>query len=175
MKPRNSDGTLRRADRSKTLTTRTVVARWVEAETLHLKQLGMSYVRIAEHVVRFAQGCEKAIVDLPEGIHFPARYRISPQAVHRAFQRGIGRLPRIEAETYRQLDNARSEEMLLHLQPSMRKGDPRAIGTGVRILDHQATINGYATARKHELASEGRLDQPPPIVIARQILDALDE
>jgi hypothetical protein len=32
---------MRRANRPKVLTNRSLIARWVEAETLHLKRLGM--------------------------------------------------------------------------------------------------------------------------------------
>jgi len=48
--PRNSDGTMRRANKPKGLTNRSIIARWVEAETLHLKRLGMGYQAIADHL-----------------------------------------------------------------------------------------------------------------------------
>jgi len=52
-KPRNSDGTIRPANKSQPLTNRTVFA---EAETVHLKRLGMSYQAIAEHIVAVVRG-----------------------------------------------------------------------------------------------------------------------
>jgi len=55
-KPRNSDGTIRRANKPKQLTSRSLIARWVEAETLHLKRLGMGYQAIADHMMEIAQG-----------------------------------------------------------------------------------------------------------------------
>ena len=37
--PRNSDGTIRQTNKPRVLTNRSIIARWVEAETLHLKLL----------------------------------------------------------------------------------------------------------------------------------------
>src|ERR1700731_2092709 len=92
-KPRSSDGTLRRANRPKVLTNRSLIARWVEAETLHLKRLGMGYKAIADHIMGVAQAQRKAMVPVPEDLRFPEDYRISVQAIHSAFRRGIVRLP----------------------------------------------------------------------------------
>lgn len=153
MRPRNSDGTTRHSNRPRLLTHRSIIARWIEAETLHLKQLGMSFREIAEHIIRVAQSGEKAVTEVPQEVPLPNR--ISLQAVHRAFQRAIARLPKLEAEAFRQVDNARSEAMLLNLQPAIRNRDTRAIDTAVRILDHQAKINGYVAAQKHELVGKG--------------------
>src|SRR5271155_450330 len=82
--PRNSDGTIRRTDRPRRLTNRSLIARWVEAETLHLKRLGMGLQAIAEHLIGVAQGQRKALVPVPEQVQFPEAYRISLQAVHLA-------------------------------------------------------------------------------------------
>src|SRR5260370_29684782 len=100
-KPRNSDGTMRRASRPKVLTNRSIIARWVEAETLHLKRLGMGYQAIAEHIMGVAQGRQRPMVPVPQDAPFPEGYRISMQAVHRAFRRAIVRLPNAEAAQLR--------------------------------------------------------------------------
>ena len=42
------------------------MARWVEAETLHLKQLGMSFQAIADHIVAVARQQRKATVPIPQ-------------------------------------------------------------------------------------------------------------
>lgn len=55
-KPRNSDGTIRRANWPKRVTNRSLVARWVETESLRLKVMGMGYQAIADHIERVAQG-----------------------------------------------------------------------------------------------------------------------
>ena len=142
-KPRNSDGTMRRANKPKGLTNRSIIARWVEAETLHLKRLGMSYQAIADHVVEVAQGRQKAMAPVPQDAQFPEGYQISMQAVHRAFRRAIVRLPNAEAAELRKLDSERLEEMFLSLQAGIRQGDPRSIEVGVKVLTHKAEMNGY--------------------------------
>ena len=142
-KPRNSDGTMRRTSRPKVLTNRSIIARWVEAETLHLKRLGMGYQAIADHIVEVAQGRQKAMAPVPQDAQFPERYQISMQAVHRAFRRAIVRLPNAEAAELRKLDSERLEEMFLSLQAGIRKGDPRSIEVGVKVLVQKAEMNGY--------------------------------
>src|SRR5271166_2527404 len=108
-KPRNSDGTVRRPHQSKKLTSRSLIARWVEAETLHLKRLGMRYQEIADHIVAVARGHQRAMVTIPENIQFPPDYRISLQAVHHAFRRAMVRQPNAEAAELRKLDTERLE------------------------------------------------------------------
>lgn len=142
-KARNSDGTLRATNRPKQLTNRSQLARWTETEVLYLKRLGMAFQAIADHIVDVAHGRQKAMVPVPEGVLFPANYRISPQAVHRSFRRAIVRLPNTEAAELRKLDSERLDEMLLLLQPGIRQGDPRSIEVGIRVLVHKAELNGY--------------------------------
>jgi hypothetical protein len=153
-KGRNSDGTLRHANQPRLLTNRSIVARWVEAETLHLKRLGMSFQVIADHIAAVAQGQQQAMVPIPELAPFPQEYRISAQAVHRAFGRGIARLPNTEAEAYRKLDTERCEDMFLSLQPGIRKGDPRSVEVGVKVLVHKAEINGYKAPARVEMTGK---------------------
>jgi hypothetical protein len=149
-KSRNSDGTLRRSNQPKQLTQRTLIARWVEGETLRLKQLGLAYEAIASHIVAVAQGQQRALADFPPSMEFPPAYRISTQAVHQAFQRAIMRLPNVEAEACRRLDNERYESMLLALQTGIRKGDPRSIDAAVNVLAHKARLNNYVLSAKLE-------------------------
>jgi hypothetical protein len=156
-RPRNSDGTIRRANRSKRLTNRSIIARWVEAETLQLKLLGMSYQAIAEHITAVAQGQSNAVVTLPAQMRFPDGYRISTQAVHAAFKRGIVRLPNAEAAELRKLDSERLEDWLLSLQPGIRQGDPRAVEAAVKVITHKAEINGYKAPTKVEMTNDSRI------------------
>jgi len=134
---------MRRANKPKGLTNRSIIARWVEAETLHLKRLGMGYQAIADHIVEVAQGRQKAMALVPQDAQFPEGYQISMQAIHRAFRRAIVRLPNAEAAELRKLDSERLEEMFLSLQAGIRKGDPRSIEVGVKVLTHKAEMNGY--------------------------------
>jgi hypothetical protein len=170
--PRNSDGTMRRANQAKQLTERTILARWVEGETLRLKQLGMSYEAIADHIVGVAHGRQKAMVELPEALEFPAGYRISLQAVHRAFARAITRLPNAEATAHRKLDTARCEDMYFSLQAGIRRGDPKSIDVGVRVLEHKARINDYLVAAKLEIKGDG---SAIPIRVIQDAVAALED
>jgi hypothetical protein len=155
--PRNSDGTIRRANKPEQLTSRSIIARWVEAETLHLKRLGMGYQAIADHIVGVAQGAQKAFVPVPQDAHFPQGYQISVQAVHKAFRRAMVRLPNAEAAELRKLDSERLEEMFLSLQAGIRQGDPRSIEVGVKVLTHKAEMNGYKAPARVDMTGT-RLD-----------------
>lgn len=156
-KPRNTDGTLRRSNRPKLLSNRSLIARWVEAETLHLKRLGMSFQAIAEHITAVAERQRNAIVAPAAAMRFPDGYRISTQAVHMAFKRGIVRLPNAEAAELRKLDNERLEDMLLSLQPGIRQGDPRTVEVGVKVLVHKADINGYKAPARVQMTNDSRI------------------
>lgn len=147
-KPRNSDGTIRRANKPKQVTNRSLVARWVEAESLRLKVMGMSYQAIADHIRRVAQSRERPMVPIAEGMALPQDYRISMQAVHRACTRAILRVPSVEATELRKVDTERLEELLLALQPGIRNGDPRSVEVAVKVLIHKAELNGYLVQTK---------------------------
>jgi hypothetical protein len=168
-KPRNSDGTIRQTNKPRILANRSIIARWVEAETLHLKRLGMSFQVIADHIVGVAHGKQQAMAPLPEHVPFAEDYRISAQAIHRAFRRGIARLPNTEAEAYRRLDTERCEDMFLSLQPGIRKGDPRSVEVGVKVLVHKAEINGYKAPAKVEMT--GKQGGPLAIETFRQLCE----
>jgi hypothetical protein len=171
-KPRNSDGTIRRANKPERLTNRSIIARWIETETLHLKRLGMGYQAIADHITGVAHGDQKPIVPVPQDIEFPEGYRISMQAVHRALRRGIDRLPNAEAVELRKLDTERCEDMFLSLQPGIRKGDPRSVEVGVKVLAHEAEINGYKAPARVEMT--GKDGGPLTIEAFRQLCETAE-
>jgi hypothetical protein len=158
---------MRRANRPKVLTNRSIIARWVEAETLHLKRLGMGYQAIADHIVEVAQGRQKAMAPVPQDAQFPEGYHISLQAVHRAFRRAIVRLPNAEAAELRKLDSERLEEMFLSLQAGIRQGDPRSIEVGVKVLVHKAEMNGYKAPARVDMTGT-RVD----VLVQQQTADA---
>jgi hypothetical protein len=143
-------------------------ARWVETETIHLKKMGLSFDAISEQVTRVGRGQAQPIVALPEGLNFPSDYTISRQACHKAFRKAIAREPSLAVDELRKLDNSRSEELFLNLQPSIRKGNARAVEVGIKLLDHTARINGYAAPQKHELT--GKDGKPLTLV---QLLEAI--
>lgn len=103
----------------------------------------MGYQAIADRIGGVARGQQNAVAPLPSELQFPQAYRISMQAVHRAFKRAIVRLPNAEATELRKLDSERLDEMLLSLQLGIRKGDPRSIEVAVKLLTHKAELNGY--------------------------------
>jgi hypothetical protein len=167
---RQPDGTLRNVRQPTVASAAVRRARWIEAETIHLKRIGLSFDAIAEQISRIARGQAQAMTAIPDGVTFPPDFRISRQACHKAFRKAIAREPALEVEELRRLDRARSEEMYLNLQPGIRKGDLRAVEVGIRLLDHAAKINGYAAPQRHELT--GKNGQPLTLV---QLLDAVGE
>jgi len=159
---------MRRANQPRLVTQRTILARWLEAETLHLKRLGMSYQLIADHIVGVAHRRQQAMVPIPEQVRFSADYRISAQAIHRAFQRAIDRLPNAEALELRKLDSERCEDMYLSLQAGIRNGDPRSVEAAVKVLTYKAEINGYQVPAKIEMT--GRNGGPLAVETFRRML-----
>jgi len=108
-------------------------------------------------------------------VTFPPDFKISRQACHKAFRRAITREPALEVDELRRLDRARSEEMYLSLQPGIRKGDPRSVEVGLRLLDHAAKINGYAAPQKHEVTGkDGSPLRLIPIELARRVLEEVE-
>jgi len=71
------NGTFRNGNKPRKTTGRAVRARWVEAEGLRLKQMGMSYEAIAVHITEIGRGLEPPAVALLDGVTFPTNYKIS--------------------------------------------------------------------------------------------------
>ena len=154
MPARNSDGTIRNARSPMILKPRSVRARWVTDEILRCKRTGLSMAVIAVHIGR-GQGHESPLSPLPDGIEFPAGYRLSESAVFKAYHKTMNQQPAINAEVFRKEDTARCEEMYLKLQTGISKGDPRHIDTAVRVLAHKAKLNGYAVEPEQVSSSGG--------------------
>jgi len=167
---RQPNGRFRGAKQPVVLTDSLLRAGWVGAETLRLKTMGFSFEQIAGQIVRVAKGVHSALVPIPDGVSFPPGYSISKQAVYKAFQKAIARQPALALEELRHIDNARSEEMFLNLQPAIRKGNAQSIAVGVKLLDHAARINGYFAPKKYEVT--GKDGKPLTLV---QLLDAVGE
>jgi hypothetical protein len=162
MMKRNADSTWRNTRKAMMVSEAVLRARWVEAETLQLKRMGLSFDAIAEQITRIGRCQASSMVAIPQGIRFPPDFKISRQACHKAFSKAVAREPSLAAEEFRKLDTARCEEMLLNLQPGIRKGSLRAVEVGIKVLDHSARINGYAAPRRHELT--GKDGQPLTLV-----------
>lgn len=93
-------------------------------------------------------GQAQRIASIPVGLVFPPDYQISRQACHKALLKAITREPSLAVEESRKIDHARSEDMFMNLQPAIRKGNLRAIETGVKVLDHQSRTNEYAASQR---------------------------
>ncbi len=165
---RQPDGTWRGPRQPVVASQALLKARWVEAETIHLKRMGLSFDAIAEQITRVGRCQAQPIVALPEGLKFPPDYAISRQAVHKAFRRAIARESALAVDELRKLDHARSEEMFMNLQPAIRKGNARAIEVGIKLLDHTARISGCAAPQRHELTGK---DGTPLTLV--QLLEAV--
>jgi hypothetical protein len=118
--------------------------------------MGLPFDGIAEQLTRVGRGLAQAITALPDNLSFPPDYTISRQACHKAFRKAIAREPSLELAELRKLNAARCEEMFMNLQPAMRKGSPRAIEVGVKVLEHMAKVNGSVTAQQHEVVVKRR-------------------
>jgi hypothetical protein len=141
---RNSDGTFRNGNKPRKTTVRTVRARWVEAEGLRLKQMGMSYETIAAHITAVGRGLEQPAVALLDGVTFPTNYKISKPSVYLAVKAALAAAPLHEAEEYRQLQTDRCEEMYFAMQPGIRAGSPPHVSSAVKVLQHQADLQGLS-------------------------------
>src|SRR5579862_3728411 len=170
MMKRQPDGTWRNARRPVVVSEAVYRARWVEAETVRLKHMGISFDAIAEQITRVGRRQAQAIVTIPDGVEFPPDFQISRQACHKAFKKAVAREPALATEEFRKLDTARCEDMFLNLQPGIRKGNPRSVEAGVKVLRHSAQINGYAAPQRHELT--GKDGRPLTLV---QLLEAVGE
>jgi hypothetical protein len=168
MMKRQPDGTFRNARKASALSPVMLRARWVEAEVGSLKRMGIAFDAIAEQVSRVGRRLVQPITPLPPGVTFPPDYTISKQACHKSFRRALAREPSLAADEFRKLDSARCEDMFLNLQPGIRKGNPRSVEAGVRVLRHTAQINGYTVPQRHELT--GRDGKPLTLV---QLLEAV--
>jgi hypothetical protein len=165
---RQPDGTWRGTQRPLSVSGSVLRARWIEAETLHLKRIGLTFDAIADQITRVGKGQAQAIVAIPDGVIFPPDFQISRQACHKAFKKALAREPSIVAEEFRKLDTSRCEDLFLNLQPGIRKGNPRSVEAAVKVLRHTAQINGYGAPQRHELT--GKDGKPLTLV---QLLEAV--
>jgi hypothetical protein len=168
MRKRQPNGTWRGTRQAVVVSQAVLRARWIEAETIHLKRIGLTFDVIADQISRVGRSQAQPIVTIPHGVTFPPDFQISRQACHKAFRKAIAREPALAAEEFRKLDTARCEEMFLNLQPGIRKGNPRSVEAGVKVLRHSAQINGYTAPQRHELTGK---DGAPLTLV--QLLEAV--
>jgi hypothetical protein len=171
---RHPDGRFRGNRSSIQITTKLLISRWVEREVIRLKRMGVaSFETIAELLTRAGRGEYVPTVSLPEGVTFPPDYRISKMGCSKAYRRRMENEPSFEAREHRRLDTDRCEEMFLSLQPAIKKGDPKAIEAGVRVLTLKARVVGYEPPGKLELSSKG--GTPIPITLVREVIERVKQ
>jgi hypothetical protein len=166
MSQRNDDGTFR-GKRAKILTNRAQLARFVEAEAVRLKRLGMGFSRIAARITEIGRGEASALSEKPEGLQFPDGYKISAQGAQKAYQRAIGREPALAVDEFRRLDVDRCEEWLLTLQPAIRRGESKSVEAGIRILVHRAKLLGLEAPKRLEMSGK---DGKPIEIVSEPVL-----
>ena len=170
---RQADGRWRSPGQPMIVSQPVLRARWVEAETLRLKQMGVSFEAIAEQITRIGLGQAAPLIALPEGVTFPPGYRITKQGCHKALRKALAREPSLEVEELRKLDNARCEEMYMSLQPAIRTGNARSIESARKLLDHAARINGNKAPQKHELT--GKDGQPLTLLQVLKVIEGIPD
>jgi hypothetical protein len=113
---------------------------------------------------------ERPLATLPDGIVFPADYRISESAVYKAYHKAMDQEPEVNAEVYRKEDTARCEDMFMHLQRGISAGDPRSVDAGVRVLAHKAKLNGY-TVEPEQVNGAGGFQVNIHLIVGARMTD----
>src|SRR5271163_2393282 len=170
---RQPSGRWRGARQSVVIPDTVLRARWIEAETIQLKRIGLTFDAIADQITRIGRSQAQPIIASPAGVTFPADFQISRQACHKAFRKTIAREPSLAVDAFRRLDSARCEEMFASLQPGVRKGNPRAVEASVKVLRHLAQLNGYAAPQRHELT--GKDGKPLTLVELLQAVGPIED
>lgn len=173
MSKRQSDGKFR-GNKTPTLVSESVLrSRWIEQETIALKRVGLSFDAISDQITRVGRQTAQAVTSIPEGVTFPPDFQISRQACHKSFRKAMAREPSIAVEDFRKLDSARLEDMFMNLQPGIRKGNPRSVEAGVKVLRHSAQLLGYIGPQRHELT--GKDGRPLTLVQLLQAVGDVDD
>lgn len=159
MAPRNPDGRYRNTNQPTSVSNSILIARFVESEVLAAKLIGVStFASIAAHIAAVARGNQVAMTQLPPGIIFPDNYKITAAGCHKALNRALNREPRVASDQLAQIIMQRSDDLLLALQPAIRRQDTKAIQTAARVLDLQARIGGAKSGESSTPATR----QPEP-------------
>lgn len=159
MLSRQPDGTWRGPTQPVVLPATTLRARWIEAEVIHLKKMGFSFERIAEHITRVGRGQAQSMAAQSDGMTFPSDFSITRQACHKAFKKALVREPALKVAEMRKLDTARCEDYIMYLQPSIVKGDDRSMLTAIKVLNHKARINGYLQSKEELIQQKEKEEQ----------------
>jgi hypothetical protein len=148
--------------------------RWLEGECVRQARFGLSLGAIAQVIMAIARGDmspAQAGIVLPPEITFPPNYTISPQRVWQYIDLALGRHAMLEVPKLRKMQLERLEEQWSYLQPAMRKGSPRAIEAGVRVLEREARLCGLDMPAKMAFTdAEGGI----PLEVMRKVMARVD-
>ncbi len=162
MQTRSPDGRYRGKQPSE-ITDRSLRARWVKEEAQALRNRGVEYQAIAQHITQVGRGEESPVVLLPIELEdFPEEYSISAVACWKACN---GRRKR-QTMTSRQFDRQRLElhrlgKLYVELEPKIKMDDPHALQAALKIQERQAKIMGYwpdERRKQTEVADDSRFD-----------------
>jgi hypothetical protein len=119
---RHPDGRFRGNRAKIQVTDKALISRWVEAQVIRLKRMGVStFETIADLLTRAGRGELVPTVSVPPEVTFPSDYSISKIGCWKAYRRWLEREPSLEAEEHRKMDIERHEEHYFLLQPGLRK------------------------------------------------------
>jgi hypothetical protein len=141
MSRRNPGGTFRNNNMPTTISQRTIIARWVDAEALALKIRGFTFQRIADQITDVGRGMQRPATPLPPALAFPPNYSITAVACYKALKRALQREPQLSKHRLLQLIGQRTEQLYLACQAAIERGDPKAILVALRVLELQANVN----------------------------------
>ena len=142
MPHRNEDGTFRNHHKTKIPSAKTIRARWIEAEILRLKDEHLKDEAIANHLTLVGRGQRQPLVPFPSGITFPPNFSITHQAVSKAHNRAVDRIPLIEVQRLLKQTDRDLENTLTCLAPGVRNGDPRAANASTRVHELRLRLHG---------------------------------
>ena len=78
----------------------------------------------------------------------------------------------LRTQEYYSPERYHRKDMFLSLQPGIRKGDPRSVEVGVKVLAHKAEINGYKAPAKVEMT--GKQGGPLAIETFRKLCEEVE-
>jgi hypothetical protein len=110
-------------------------------------------------------------IELPANVIFPVGYTITTKRVFELARQALDRYPMLEAQALRVLWMTRYEEAWAHLQPGMRKRNPRAIEVGMKIAERAAKLCGLDMPTKLAVTDP---DGGIPLETVRRVMDRLD-
>jgi hypothetical protein len=153
-RPRNSDGTVRSANQAKRLTNRSIIARWVETETLHLKRLGMATRRLPIISYGSRRCSRRRWRRFPQGLAFPRITRSRCRRFTGPFDARSFACPTRMPSSFAPSTPSAVKTCSSPCRQVFAKATRAASRWGVKVLAHKAEINGYKMPGKVELTGK---------------------